>query len=123
MNALVKKEIRLLLPSWITALSLAVVPMWLVKNLDSFGGWEFFVLLAWLGMIALSLESFGREFSPGIFCLFMSQPEERKNLWRAKVTVLALVTVSVLVAFYSSLILRQIESTTGIFYQNNDDNR
>jgi ABC-type transport system involved in multi-copper enzyme maturation permease subunit len=108
MNALLKKEIRLLLPSWITALSLAVVPMWLVKNLDNFGGWGFFVLLAWLGTIVLSLESFGREFSPGVFCFFMSQPEERKQLWRAKVTTLAAATISVLCAFYVSLDLRQL---------------
>jgi len=108
MNPLVKKEIRLLLPSWIVALSLAVVPMWLVKNLDTFGGWGFFVLLTWLGTIALSLESFGREFSPGVFCLFMSQPEERKHLWRVKVTTLAAATGSVLIAFYASWNLRQL---------------
>ena len=121
MNPLLKKEIRLLLPSWIVALSLAVVPMWLVKNFDSFGGSGFFVLLAWLGMIALSLESFGREFSPGVFSLFISQPEERKHLWRVKVAVLAVATISVLIAFYGSLILRQLESTTTIFYRDIDD--
>jgi hypothetical protein len=108
MNALLKKEIRLLLPSWIVALSLAVVPMWLVKNLDNFGGSGFFVLLAWLGTIVLSLESFGREFSLGVFSLFMSQPEERKQLWRVKVTTLALAIISVLCAFYVSLDLRQL---------------
>ena len=108
MNPLIKKEIRLLLPSWIVALSLAVVPMWLVKNLDTFGGWGFFVLLTWLGTIALSLESFGREFSPGVFCLFMSQPEERKHLWSVKVTTLAAATGSVLIAFYASWNLRQL---------------
>ncbi|HEY5233171.1 MAG TPA: ABC transporter permease [Verrucomicrobiae bacterium] len=108
MNPLVKKEIRLLLPSWIVALSLAVVPMWLVKNMDNFGGWEFFFFLAWLGMIAPALESFGREFSPGVFLFFMSQPEERKRLWRVKVTTLAAATISVLIAFYISVDLRQL---------------
>ncbi|HEX3889724.1 MAG TPA: hypothetical protein VHX90_02645, partial [Verrucomicrobiae bacterium] len=62
MNALLKKEIRLLLPSWIAALSLAILPVQIIKNTDYFGGLGFFVLLTWLGTIVLSLESFGREF-------------------------------------------------------------
>jgi ABC-type transport system involved in multi-copper enzyme maturation permease subunit len=109
MNALLKKEIRLLLPSWIAALSLAILPVQIIKNPAIVGGEGFFVLLTWLGAIVLSLESFGHEFSPGVFSLFMSQPEERKHLWRVKVTALALATASVVIAFYGSLALRLLE--------------
>src|ERR1019366_2658424 len=63
MNPLVKKEIRLLLPSWSAALSLVVLLPWFWKDPDASFAWTPF--LVFFGMIMLAVDSFGRECSLG----------------------------------------------------------
>ena len=87
MNPLVKKEIRLLLPSWLAVLSLAILLPWFSWE----NPYDFFVwmpLFMFFGMILLAVDSFGREFSLGTFSSLMSQPMERRRIWRIKITVL-----------------------------------
>jgi hypothetical protein len=89
MSALVRKEIRLLLPAWIAALAAATVPVW---------SGQFFETL-WapcfaLGICYLSLAPFGQEVICGTFGLLLSQPENRRRFWRVKAGLLALAVVS-----------------------------
>ena len=93
MNALIRKEIRLLLPAWSPALLLAVGPVWLFSATDLVH-WEnelagivcyVFALAAILPSIAL----FGQEFTLGTFSVLLAQPvppeERRGNLyWSGK---------------------------------------
>jgi len=83
MNALVKKEIRLLLPSWIVATLLALPP----ACTRSDDGIPVFVLF--LGLTMMALTSIGRETSLNTFSSLLSQPMERITLWRTKLSVLA----------------------------------
>jgi hypothetical protein len=87
MNPLVKKEIRLLLPSWIAVLALAILLPWFSWE----NPYDFFVwmpLFIFFGMILLAVDSFGREFSLGTFSSLISQPMERRQIWRTKTTIL-----------------------------------
>ena len=104
MNPLVKKEIRLLLPGFLAILALEAFAPWFVKDLDFVFG--FAPVIFFFGMIILAIDSFGREFSPGTFTLLMSQPVERQQIWRTKITVLLVAAALVFVAYFASCGLR-----------------
>jgi ABC-type transport system involved in multi-copper enzyme maturation permease subunit len=99
MNALLAKEIRLILPAYITALLLAFVPHWFVPA--SVAGPLFAI-----GAILLGLSPFGREFGMNTFPLIMSQPLGRGRIWKTKISLagVAMFTVFLVwcVACYSS---------------------
>ena len=100
MNALVKKEIRLLLPSWVVAMLLALVQA-ITRPYD------FYVAcLLFFGLTIMALTTFGRETSLNTFSLLLAQPAERLRIWQTKLFVLAVafltVFVSWLVCFYIS---------------------
>ena len=80
MNPLVKKEIRLLLPSWIAALSLMLLLPWFWKDPDASFAWMPF--LVFCGVIMPAVDSFGREFNLGTFQTLLAQPVERGQVWR-----------------------------------------
>ena len=85
MNALVKKEIRLLLPSWIVAMLLA-----LIQASTSTRPYDFYVAcLLFFGLTIMALTTFGRESSLNTFSLLLAQPAERLRIWQTKITVLA----------------------------------
>src|SRR2546426_432451 len=48
MNALLRKEIRLLLPSWIAAILLAIVPVWLSTDVEAESGSRLQLVSYWL---------------------------------------------------------------------------
>jgi ABC-type transport system involved in multi-copper enzyme maturation permease subunit len=104
MNPLVKKEIRLLLPAWIAAMLLAIIPTWIAPV------WSrvppevnLYVQLAFaLGFLLLAIASFGQEFGSGTFAVLLSQPVERRRLWFVKTVILAGAFVSVLLALLVS---------------------
>ena len=112
MNALVKKEIRLLLPGWLAVLLLEVVLPWLWYDVNVPIGvmpfWYNSVMsfLFFLGMILLALDSFGREFSLGTFQSLLSQPIERRQIWRTKITVLLFAAALIFDAYFASCELR-----------------
>ena len=104
MNALVKKEIRLLLPSFLAVLFLEVVLPWIGTDQDeaiSFGPVIFF-----FGMILLAVDSFGREFNLGTFSSLMSQPVDRRQIWRTKIMVLFSAAALIFAAYFVSCELR-----------------
>jgi len=96
MNPLVRKEIRLLLPAWIAAIILVLVPTWL----PTYG-----MASSTLGALLLGLALFGQEFSAGTFQQFLSQPVSRKQLWRTKVNVLLVISLSIFVTGFVSNLL------------------
>jgi len=83
MNPLVKKEIRLLLPSWMVAMLLALVQA-IARPYD------FYVAcLLFFGLTIMALTTIGRESSLNTFSLLLAQPAERLRIWQTKITVLA----------------------------------
>jgi ABC-type transport system involved in multi-copper enzyme maturation permease subunit len=98
MNPLVKKEIRLLLPGLLAVLALEVLTPWFLKDTEILFG--FMPVVLYFGMIILALDSFGREFSLGTFSPLMSQPIERRQVWRTKITVLILASVLIFAAYF-----------------------
>jgi hypothetical protein len=96
MNALVKKEIRLLLPAWIAAVLLAMV-QGITRPYD------FYVAsLLFFGLTLMALTVIGRETSLNTFSLLLSQPAERLRLWKVKLTVLAIAFVIVLLVWLAA---------------------
>ena len=104
MNLLVKKEIRLIAPAWGVVMVVLLAFPWLGKGDE----WIHVLTPAALffGMIILSVDSFGREFSMGTFLPLLSQPVERRRIWRTKMTVLGAGIGIILVAFIISCTLR-----------------
>ena len=83
MNALVKKEIRLLLPSFMVAMLLA-----LVQTITR--PYDFYVAcLLFFGLTIMALTTIGRESSLNTFSLLLAQPAERLRIWQTKISILA----------------------------------
>lgn len=87
MNALIRKEIRLLAPAWIAAVGLVIIGAWIVPDwmLECFG----------LGVLLLSLSTFGQEFNLGTFSQLLAQPAKRRQLWNTKFSVLGVAFLSI----------------------------
>ena len=86
MNAYLRKEIRLLLPSFSAALVLAF-SAWLLP-LDPAHVSELRKALAVLPfvlcpvmMVLMSLDSFGREVASGTFSSLLAEPISRRRIW------------------------------------------
>ncbi|HXE43251.1 MAG TPA: hypothetical protein VN516_09525, partial [Candidatus Baltobacteraceae bacterium] len=107
MNALVKKEIRLLLPSWIIALLLATVQV-ITRPYD------FYVaMLLFVGMTMMALTTLGRETSLNTFSSLLAQPAERLQIWKTKLSVLVimfLITFVVWLVAYGIALFRSTMS-------------
>lgn len=115
MSPLLRKEVRALLPPWLLALALAILPIWLVwpSGPGLFAGDPgFFILSArldyWvyapfaLGILLLSLTPFGQELNWGTFSVLLAQPVSRARIWRLKTLLLALALLLVFAAFLIS---------------------
>jgi ABC-type transport system involved in multi-copper enzyme maturation permease subunit len=106
MKALIKKEIRLLMPAWITAMLLATVPgilnvisIYCYGFMPSGGGLFFFVQLMFAaGVLLLGINSFGEELSYNTFSALLSQPLKRPRIWLIKTATLAIAFISVWLA-------------------------
>src|SRR5262245_8481629 len=109
MNTLARKEIRLLLPSFATALVLTF-SVWLVPHDPSAPGLGallsvFPFLLCPAMVVMMTLDSFGRELASGTFTNLLAQPISRSRVWRTKTVVLAGALVLVFVAWWLSFLL------------------
>jgi hypothetical protein len=89
MNTLVKKEIRLLLPSWIAAVLLAMVQGF-ARPYDSY-----VASLLFFGLTVMALTTVGRETSLNTFSSLLAQPTERILVWKTKLAVLAVAFLTV----------------------------
>ena len=104
MNALLKKEIRLLLPSFLVVLLLEAVQPWFWTDADV--TFIFAPVILFFGIIILAVGSFGREFGLGTFQSLLSQPIERRQLWRTKITALIFATALIFIAYFASCEMR-----------------
>jgi ABC-type transport system involved in multi-copper enzyme maturation permease subunit len=102
MNPLVKKEIRLLLPSFLISLLLALSIWLLPEDLDSKSVSVlarslivFPFLFCPVMLVMMILGSFGREFSSGTFSMLLAQPVPRARIWWTKTLPLAVMVVLV----------------------------
>jgi hypothetical protein len=98
MNALVKKEIRLLLPGWIVAVLLALPPI-CTRSDDGIP-----VFLLFMGLVMLALTSIGRETSLNTFSSLLAQPAERMRIWKIKLSVLAAAFLAVFAVWRLAII-------------------
>lgn len=100
MNALIRKEVRLMLPAWLAAWGLSALPFF-VAVLNAFEPTSqthihFGLYTVPIGCAILGLSVFGREFSAGVFSLLLVQPRPRREFWNAKLLVLGVGVFSVL---------------------------
>src|ERR1017187_9189294 len=104
MNALVKKEIRLLLPSWIVAVLLAMV-QGITRPYD------FYVAsLLFFGLTIMALTTIGREASLNTFSSLLAQPAERIRIWKVKLSVLAVAFLTVFAVWLAAFGIAFINS-------------
>jgi ABC-type transport system involved in multi-copper enzyme maturation permease subunit len=110
MNALVRKEIRLLLPAWIAAMALVILPgglIWITNDGKSNPVADPTLFYPFgLAALLLGLSSFGLEFSSGNFSILLVQPISRTRIWRVKGTLLA-IALLLLCAVFLFLFLNQ----------------
>ena len=82
------------------ALLLAIIPAWLllVWDHESRSGvtGELMLYTLWFSVVMMALSSFGREFGLKTFPLLLSQPMDRRRIWRTKTSVLAGFTLLVM---------------------------
>ncbi len=91
MNALIKKEIRLLLPGFVIGVALTFTNLLLQD--DKFGVNAVIAIVSICSCAGLAvfiaLNSFGAEISAGTFSMLLAQPISREVIWRTKTRVLA----------------------------------
>jgi ABC-type transport system involved in multi-copper enzyme maturation permease subunit len=104
MNALLKKEIRLLLPGWVAILLLEILQPWFLGDPDNTFGIA--PVIFFFGMIIFAVDSFGREFSLGTFQSLLAQPIERRQIWRTKIPVLFFAVALIFAGYFASCELR-----------------
>lgn len=104
MNALVKKEVRLLLPAWTVAMLLVIVAPWIFPLYDPRGG--LIRILFPVGLLILGIASFGQEFNSGGLSNLLGQPLDRHRIWRTKTAILALGFLIVCCAAFASFLYR-----------------
>ncbi len=109
MSALVRKEIRLLLPAWVAALVLVMAPIPLGELLGQHSADEITLPLSVysvaIACLILGLTAFGREVAAHTFGLLLSQPNPRSNIWRVKAGVLLVAMIPP--ALFLGLLSRQ----------------
>jgi hypothetical protein len=115
MKTLIKKEIRLLPPAWIVAMLLAVISPWILPS--PYGGQSplnpLFHFIFPLGVLFLGITSFGMEFNSGTFGISLSQPMDRRTIWKVKTTTLFIAFLGVWSAAVISFLCRLYVS--GVF--------
>ena len=110
MNALVKKEIRLLLPSWVVGLVMVGSACLWADHQHSTSWFRVYALFALpfvLGpamVVMMTLNSFGHELSAGTFSHLLAQPISRTRIWRTKTLLLAVAVLSIWAAWWLALI-------------------
>ncbi len=113
MNALIRKEIRAVLPAWVATLLLAILPMWLYAvnaagfllgaktarpEIGAVSGYCF-----GLSAVALALLPFGHEFTARTFSMLLSQPVPRQRMWLVKALSLGVAIILNLAIYLLSL--------------------
>ena len=109
MNALVQKEVRLLLPSFVIGF-LLTFSIWMIPDEPNSAPvlWPILVIFPFLlcpaMVVMMALDSFGRELSAGTFSSLIAQPIPRARIWWTKTLLLAAAILSVWAAWWFSLL-------------------
>ena len=114
MSALIKKEIRLLLPAWASALVLQTILPWMWFWHDPASAIARTPFVFFFGMTILSVISFGRELSLGTFPELISLPVSRSQIWRTKILSLFGLSLLVFLAYETSCWLRFHQAITDL---------
>jgi len=109
MSALVRKEIRSLLPTFGAALLLTFT-IWLIPRDASTPGLRGLLVIVPFGLcpalvVMMAVAAFGREMVSGTFANLLVQPMSRASVWRTKTLVLAGAMALVFVAWWLSFLL------------------
>lgn len=104
MSLLLKKEIRLLLPSTAAALALVIVLPWFWRSPYSL--FSMTTVALFFGLLVLATTSFGREITMGTFSSLLVQPVERRRIWWTKIGLLLAAATLVFGAYCISCLLR-----------------
>jgi ABC-type transport system involved in multi-copper enzyme maturation permease subunit len=121
MNALVRKEIRLLLPSFAVACGLAYFNQFTPNPFLPGHGqmspyWYLLPFVLCPLMVAmLALQSFGAEMSSGTFPALLAQPVPRKTIWNTKILLLALAVL--VIAFFWCATFKVRATSTGYHFK------
>ncbi|HTD67496.1 MAG TPA: hypothetical protein VK846_13305, partial [Candidatus Limnocylindria bacterium] len=117
MSAFIRKEMRLLAPSFASALLLSLA-IWLMPTepnptspLSTFLAFLPFLLCPAM-VVMISLNSFGREFSAGTFPSLLTQPIARSRIWWTKTLLLALALAVVAAIWLLSFLVHFRENLT-----------
>jgi ABC-type transport system involved in multi-copper enzyme maturation permease subunit len=92
----------MLMPAFMGAMTLAVLPAWLLpmQNSGQFVGWLYL-----FGVMMLGVSSFGREIGLKTVPFMLAQPLDRSRVWWTKIAVLGISTALVFGAWCVSLAL------------------
>ena len=111
MNALIRKEVRLLLPNFVISLLLGFSTWLLFDNASSssVSGLRSSLFILPFGispalLVMLTLDSFGREINAETFSGLLAQPVSRRRIWRTKTLLLAGAVAIIWAAWWLSLI-------------------
>lgn len=84
MNPRITKDIRLLRPAWLLTAGLMIVSM-LLPN----GGKGWVAIIAVFGCLVVAATIFGAEFGHGTISQLLTQPIDRRPIWREKMLIMA----------------------------------
>jgi hypothetical protein len=116
MNPLVKKEIRLLLPSFVVAVLLA-----LVQGITR--PYDFYVAsLLFFGLTIMALTTMGREAGLNTFSMMLAQPAERMRIWQTKLFILAAAFLLVFIVWLAAFCFAFIHSNADAYDRENSYN-
>lgn len=108
MNALVRKEVTLLLPSFLiglaAVLAIGLIPVYAKEAGDMQGTLGILAIGISPGLLVLmTMASFGRELSNGTFSFLLSQPVPRGRIWWTKALLLAAAAAILWVGWWLAL--------------------
>lgn len=120
MNLLIKKEIRLILPGWITAMVLSWVPFFIQAFKQNGVIYHHAIdpinsVCCCAAALILGMTTFGMEINHGTFGMLLSHPISRTKVWRVKMSVLA---VGFVLTWLGPLVLSCMNTRTdSMFYE------
>lgn len=109
MNALLKKEIRVLLPSFALACAVTPAMLFIQQGIGPLAGllWLLPSVVCPALVIMMALNSFGVEVSSGTFSSLLAQPISRLKIWQTKIVLLAVSLLGISALWFAMLCYRE----------------
>jgi ABC-type transport system involved in multi-copper enzyme maturation permease subunit len=109
MRALVKKEIRLLLPAFAICCGLTCTNLLAPEPLTHL----FFVACPMM-VVVMAMKTFGAEVDSGLFAGLLAQPIPRKTIWNTKILLLALAMAMIALFWCATFAIEQMRYGLGL---------